>query len=231
VNADVGQSEVAMDIRESYDSAAAAYAEHLLDELARKPLDRHLLNRFAEETRGRGLVADLGCGPGHVARYLSEHGVTIFGVDFSSKMVAVAQSLHPDLDFRVEDMRRLSASDASLAGVVLFYSIVHFDLTDLPAVFREARRVLAPSGLALVSFHCVEEIVHRDELFGAAVSLDFRCHTSDNVVDALRSADLAVIEQVHREPYDGAEYPSRRCYLVARAAEQQHSAGGAARRR
>ena len=206
-----------MDVRESYDSAAAAYAEHLSDELVRKPLDRHLLNRFAEETRGRGPVADLGCGPGHVARYLSQQGVTIFGIDFSARMVAVAQSLHPDLDFRVEDMRRLSASDASLAGVVLFYSIVHFDLTELPPVFREARRVLVPGGLALVSFHAGEQIVHRDELFGAQVSLDFRCHAPDSVVEALRSASLAVIEQLHREPYEGVEYPSRRCYLVARA--------------
>ncbi len=206
-----------MDVRESYDSAAAAYAEHLSDEPARKPLDRHLLNRFAEETRGRGLVADLGCGPGHVVRYLSQQGITIFGVDFSPKMVAVAQSLHPDLDFRVEDMRRLSASDSSLAGVVLFYSIVHFDLAELPPVFREVRRVLMPGGLALVSFHIGEQVVHRDELFGAQVSLDFRCHTPENIVEALRSANLAVIEQVHREPYDGAEYPSRRCY-VAQAA-------------
>ncbi len=70
-----------MDVRESYHSAAAAYTEHLSAELERKPLDRHLLNRFAEETRGRGLVADLGCGPGHVARYLSQQGVTIFGLD------------------------------------------------------------------------------------------------------------------------------------------------------
>ncbi|HZL84795.1 MAG TPA: class I SAM-dependent methyltransferase [Candidatus Krumholzibacteria bacterium] len=207
-----------MDIRESYDSAAAAYAEHLSDELARKPLDRHLLNRFAEETRGRGLVADLGCGPGHVARYLSQQGITIFGVDFSPKMVAVAQSMNPDLDFRVEDMRQLKASDASLAGVVLFYSIVHFDVTELPPVFREARRVLVPGGLALVAFHIGEQVVHRDELFGARVSLDFRCHTPENVAKALQSANLVVIEQVHREPYDGAEYPSRRCYLVARAA-------------
>lgn len=207
-----------MDIRESYDSAAAAYAEHLSDELVRKPLDRHLLNRFAEETRGRGLVADLGCGPGHIARYLSQQGVTIFGIDFSAKMVAVARSLHPDLDFRLEDMRHLNASDAGLAGVVLFYSIVHFDLTELSPVFREVRRVLVPGGLALVSFHIGEEVVHRDELFGAQVSLDFRCHVPESVVEALRLESLAVIERVHREPYDGAEYPSRRCYLLARAA-------------
>jgi hypothetical protein len=29
------------------------------------------------DTRGRGLVADLGCGPGHVARYLQEQGVDV----------------------------------------------------------------------------------------------------------------------------------------------------------
>jgi len=207
-----------MDIRESYDSAAAAYAEHLSDELASKPLDRHLLNRFAEETRGRGPVADLGCGPGHVARYLSQQGVTIFGVDFSAKMVAMARNLNPDVDFRVEDMRHLSASDASLAGLVLFYSIVHFDLPELCSVFREARRVLVAGGLALVSFHAGEYVVHRDELFGAPVSLDFRAHLPETIVEALRSASFAVIEEVQREPYEGAEYPSRRCYLFARAA-------------
>ncbi|MGF1575773.1 MAG: class I SAM-dependent DNA methyltransferase [Cyanophyceae cyanobacterium] len=207
-----------MDIRESYDSAATSYAEHLSDELAHKPLDRHILNRFAEETRGRGLVADLGCGPGHVARYLSQQGVTTFGVDLSAKMVAVARNLHPTIDFRVEDMKHLSASDASLAGIVLFYSIVHFDLPELPSVFREARRVLVDGGLALISFHVGDYIVHRDELFGAPVSLDFRAHLPESIVDALRSASFAVIEQVLREPYEGAEYPSRRCYLVARAA-------------
>ncbi|HXU30273.1 MAG TPA: hypothetical protein VN851_06840, partial [Thermoanaerobaculia bacterium] len=59
-------------LRTSYDSVAAAYVEHLCSELSGKPLDRHLLNRFAEEVRDRGPVGDLGCGPGHVARYLHD---------------------------------------------------------------------------------------------------------------------------------------------------------------
>jgi len=205
-----------MDVRESYDAAAAAYAEHLSDELERKPLDRHLLNRFAEETRCRGPVADIGCGPGHVAGYLARQGVTVFGVDVSPRMVAVARALNPGLEFRVEDMRRLGASDASLAGVVLFYSIVHFDSTELPAVFREARRVVVPGGLALVSFHIGDEVVHVDDLFGARVSLDFRFHVPGRIVEALRSASLEVIEHVEREPYVGAEHATRRCYLLAR---------------
>lgn len=207
-----------MDVRESYDSAAAAYAEHLAGELAGKPLDRHLLNRFAEATRGRGIVADLGCGPGHVARFLSQQGVAIYGVDFSERMIGEARSLYPELDFRVEDMRHLDASDESLAGAVLFYSIVHFDVTELVSVFREVQRVLVRGGVALVAFHVGDEIVHRDELFGAPVSLDFRCHSLENVIGALQSNQLEVIEQVCREPYAGVEYPSRRGYLLARAA-------------
>lgn len=206
-----------MDVRQSYDSAAQAYAEHLASELERKPLDRHLLNRFAESVRGRGLVADLGCGPGHVARYLHEQGVEMVGIDLSPEMVRVASNLHPGLPFRAGDMRQLDLADASLAGAVAFYAIVHFLPAELGSIFREMRRALAPGGLVLIAFHIGDQSVHLDELFGAPVSLDFQFHLSGPVVDALRSERLTVIEHVEREPYEGAEHPSRRCYLLARA--------------
>ena len=207
-----------MDVRESYDSAAKAYAEHLAGELEHKPLDRHLLNRFGEAMRGRGLVADLGCGPGHVAGYLREQGVHVLGIDLSPEMVREASSLHPGLAFQVGDMRELDIPDAGLAGVVAFYSIVHFSIPELGPIFQQIRRALAPGGLALLAFHIGDQFVHVDDLFGAPVSLDFRFHLPGQVIEALRSARLTVFEHVEREPYEGVEYPSRRCYLLARAA-------------
>jgi SAM-dependent methyltransferase len=206
-----------MDVRESYDSAAEAYARHLASELAHKPLDRHLLNRFAEEMRGRGVVADIGCGPGHVARYLHDQGVTVIGIDLSPVMVECAARLNPGLEFRVGDMRDLDLPPSSVAGIVAFYSIVHVEPDELGAIMRELRKVLAPEGLALISFHVGNEVVHVDELFGAPVNLDFRFHAPAEVIAALRAAPFAVVEHVEREPYVGAEYQSRRCYLLARA--------------
>lgn len=206
-------------VRDSYDSAARAYADHLFTELEQKPLDRHLLNRLAESVRGRGRVVDLGCGPGHISRYLHEQGVSVVGVDLSPEMIRVAGELTPGIDFRVGDMRRLDFADDSLAGVVAFYSIVHFDAAGLSAIFREMRRVVHPDGLALVSFHAGDAVEHVDDLFGAPVSLDFRFHRPDDVIEALRSAQFHVAERVEREPYEGAEYPSNRCYLLARAAK------------
>jgi SAM-dependent methyltransferase len=207
-----------MDVRESYDSAAEAYAEHLATELTQKPLDRHLLNRFAEEVRGRGLVADLGCGPGHVTRYLQEQGVTTLGIDLSEQMIKVARRLNPGIDFRIGDMTRVDLPDAALAGVIAFYSIVHFAPSELGAVMLELRRVLAVGGSALMAFHIGDEVVHVEDLFGAPVDLDFRFHAPEDVMDALRCAKLQVREHVEREPYEGVEYPSRRCYLLATAA-------------
>jgi SAM-dependent methyltransferase len=206
-----------MDVRDSYDSAADAYAEHLATELAQKPLDRNLLDRFAEEVRSRGLVADLGCGPGHVARHLHEQGVTVVGIDLSPGMVRVAADLHPGIEFRVGDMSRLDLPDASLAGVVAFYSIVHFGPAEFGAIFRQIRRVLMSGGLALFSFHIGDEVIHVEDLFGSPVSLDFRFYIPSVVIKELRRAHLVVLEHVEREPYGGVEYPSRRCYLLARA--------------
>jgi SAM-dependent methyltransferase len=204
-------------VRESYDSAAQAYAEHLANELDGKPLDRHLLNRFAEEVRGRGTVVDLGCGPGHVARYLNDHGATVTGIDLSAEMIRVAALGNPGIELRVGDITRLDAGDGAYIGAVLFYSIVHFNVSELGLALREVRRVLAPGGLALIAFHVGDQTVHVDELFGAPVSLDFCFFQPAIVCEALLGAGFRVIEQVEREPYEGAEYPSRRCYLLARA--------------
>jgi SAM-dependent methyltransferase len=205
-----------MDVRESYDAAAEGYADQLFEELRGKPLDRHLLNRFAEELRGRGVVLEVGCGPGQISRFLHDGGCDVLGTDLSPAMVRVAGERTPAVRFQEADLRRLPFDDASMAGVVAFYAIVHFTPDELPEIFRELRRVLAPGGLVLVAFHAGDEVIHADELFGAQVSLDFRFHHPQAVSAAMEGAGLHVIETVEREPYEGLEHASRRCYLLAR---------------
>ena len=214
-------SEDASRTRESYDELAATYTERLFTELAGKPLDRHLLNRLAEDVRDHGLVADLGCGPGHVARYLHDQGVRMLGIDLSPRMIDSARQRSPDIEFRVGDMRALDLPDAALAGIVAFYSLIHIGEPEMGATLRELRRVLAPGGLLLVAFHIGEETVHRDELWGHPVSLDFRFLMPSPMVARLIEAGFAVLERVEREPYPEVEHPSRRCYLLARSPADQ----------
>ena len=69
----------------SYDSVADEYVRRIFAELEHKPLDRELLDRFAASVRDVEPACDLGCGPGHVARYLHERGVQVFGVDIGDE--------------------------------------------------------------------------------------------------------------------------------------------------
>ncbi|HEX6575392.1 MAG TPA: methyltransferase domain-containing protein [Gemmatimonadaceae bacterium] len=204
-------------VRSSYDSAAKAYADHLFDELDGKPLDRHLLNRFVDEFANHGKIIDLGCGPGHIAKYVHDRGGDVIGIDLSPSMIAVARERVPDVPFHEGDMRSLDLRDHSADGLISFYSIVHFTAEALPDVFTEARRVITPDGLFLIAFHIGEESNHVDELFGESVSLDFQFHQPEIVAGALQRSGFRVIERTEREPYPEAEYPSRRCYMLARA--------------
>lgn len=202
--------------RASYDTIAADYVARIYTELGGKPLDRHLLNRFAEEVRERGPVVDMGCGPGHVARYLHAQGAQALGIDLSPEMIRLARELNPDLEFRVGDMRALELPDEALAGICAFYSLIHIEESEMVPTLREFRRVLSPDGVLLVAFHIGQQTVHLDEMWGHPVSLDFRFFLPEAMMASLNEAGFQVLEQCEREPYAGVEHPSRRCYLLAR---------------
>lgn len=203
----------------SYDRIADDYVRRIYGELAHKPLDRQLLDEFADRTRGHGVVCELGCGPGHVARYLHERGVAICGVDLSQEMVKRALALNPGIEFYQGDMRQLAFADDAWAGIVAFYSIVHIPHSELTTALSEWRRVLRPGGLVLLAFHVGDETVHYDELWSHEVSLDFVLFRPDQVASSLREAGFNVERSVERDPYPDVEHPSRRAYLFATTTE------------
>ena len=205
------------EVQSSYDRVADEYARHIYDELRHKPLDRQLLDRFADRVRGTGIACDLGCGPGQVARYLSERKVEICGVDLSPRMIERARQLNPDIEFTQGDMLSLSWPDQEWAGIAAFYAIVNLKPTDLVRAMREMHRVLRPGGWLLMSFHVGEEIEHVDDLWDCRVSLDFYFYRPEQVIRDLRSAGFAIEEVIERDPYPPEiEYQSRRAYVFAR---------------
>lgn len=206
------------DIQSSYDLIADEYVRRIFDELDHKPLDRELLDRFAERVRDRGPVLDIGCGPGIVARYLRHRQVQVTGVDLSLGMVERARALNPGIDFVQGDMRSLDVPDGALGGIVGFYSIIHIPPDDVVAVLRELRRALRPDGLLLLSFHIGSEPVHLDEMWGHRVTLDFFFFETEPMKAYLREAGFEVDDTIERDPYPEVEVQTRRAYLFARAA-------------
>jgi SAM-dependent methyltransferase len=204
------------DVRDSYDRVAADYVERIAGELEHKPFDRAYLDRLAADLADAGPVAELGCGPGHVGRYLHDRGVSVSGLDLSRGMIEEARRLNPGMEFVVGDMLDLPYANESLAALVAFYAIIHFDSVQLDQALQEFQRVLRPGGLAAVAFHVGEETLHRDEWWGHRISFDFHLLQPADVSRRAVAAGLTVEELVEREPYSEVEYPSRRTYMRLR---------------
>ena len=207
-------------VQTAYDRVAVEYAARIYGELADKPFDRAILERFAALAGPLGSICDLGCGPGHVARYLHDHGrqhgVEVIGVDLSPAMVAEARRLNPDLRFEQGTMLALDFADEQLGGIVAAYSIVNVPRDEQTIVFAECRRVLKPGGRLLVAFHVGTDVVHLEEWWEIPVSVDFYFFEPDEVEARLVAAGFSIEERHVREPYPDVEHPSRRAYLLAR---------------
>jgi SAM-dependent methyltransferase len=210
-----GQS--AHDPRTSYDAVADDYTARVAAELQHKPFDRLFLDQFAERVRDFGWVADIGCGPGHVACYLHDRGVRVVGIDLSPRMIECARKLHPTIEFQQTDMEALPVPNETWAGLVAFYSLIHVPRERVVATLREFRRVLRPRGLLLLAFHIGAEVVHLDEWWNHRVSIDFVFFRSDEVEGYLTTAGFEVERSTERDPYPPeVEHQSRRGYIVAR---------------
>jgi SAM-dependent methyltransferase len=117
-------------------------------------------------TADGGPVADVGCGPGHVTAYLHDLGVDAFGIDLSPVMVDVARRDHPHLRFDVGSMTDLDLADASVAGLLAFWSLIHIPDDAVPTVFRHFQRALRPGGPLLLGFHVGDESRLKTEGYG-----------------------------------------------------------------
>jgi SAM-dependent methyltransferase len=208
-----------IDVQSSYDRVADEYVRRIAGELAGKPFDRELLDHFANRVRDSGVVCDMGCGPGHVARYLHDRGISICGVDLSPEMVARARSLNPGITFTQGDMRQLAAGDLTWSAIVAFYAIIHIPRADVIRTLRELRRTLIHDGLLLMAFHVGDNRLHLDEWWGYEVNVDFNFFQTKEMVEYLRTAGFAIEEAVERDPYPDVEHQSRRAYLLARRAD------------
>jgi SAM-dependent methyltransferase len=138
-------------IRSSYDAAAAGYAASSANSLAAEPVLRTMLTLFAELAPA-GRVADVGCGPGHVAAFLRGQGLDVFGVDLSPGMVEQARAGYPDLRFEVGSMTGLAHPGGSLSGLNAWFSTIHIPDRELPGVLAEFYRVLAAGAPLMLAF-------------------------------------------------------------------------------
>jgi ubiquinone/menaquinone biosynthesis C-methylase UbiE len=197
MNADVRLDSV----RSTYDAVAESYARLLPDASFEAPADHGMISAFvAHVTEGNAQsVVDAGCGTGRMTLLLASLGVDVSGIELSPGMISVARRNYPELSFAAARLSELPFADMQLGGVFAWYSIIHSPPEELPRVFAEFFRVLAPGGHALLSFQVGEGHRHVSRAYGHDVSLETWLFTPETIAGLLTDAGFSVTARMTRQ--------------------------------
>lgn len=204
-------------VRASYQALAATYADRLDGELADLPFERWLLDRVATAV-GAHPVADVGCGPGHVAAYLAAQGARAVGYDLTPAMVEQARRLHPEVPVEVLDLHRIlkPRDDDGWGAVLAWYSLIHLAPSELPEAVGALTRVLRPGGWLVLGLHAGPALRHTDEWLDVAVDIDVVQHDPAHVLEVVAAAGLRDVEWYLRGPLTARGETTDRLYVVGR---------------
>lgn len=180
----------------AYDARSADYIALVgeVDQLAQQ--DREVIGGWADAASGR--ILDAGCGPGLWTRFLHDAGHDVFGIDASDQFIAHARAQHSQLTFVRGSFADLPVPQASLGGILAWYSLIHTPPEELPAVLAEFARVLAPGGSILIGFF---DGAPREPFAHAVTTAYF--WTPDALAELLEPAGFTVTASESRERVAG----------------------------
>jgi malonyl-CoA O-methyltransferase len=138
-------------IRLSFDRAASSYDRHAV---LQREIESRLLERVEFQRHEPGMILDLGCGTGSASRTLARQypRASVIALDWAPAMLAKAGETlgedHPEgraFSRLCADMHTLPL--AARSADLVFSSLALQWSYDLPAVFREFRRIMKADGM------------------------------------------------------------------------------------
>lgn len=180
-------------------------------------------------------VLDLGCGSGRYTKELVRLGAKVEGIDKSDKLIKIAKTELPQVNFNVGSVEKLpyldSTFDYVFSGLVIDY------FPNLKKTFAEISRVLKDGGSFLLSGHVPYSFLttkvkgtdpqtfllgnyfNEGEVEREWASLDLKQiqyhHTFQTLVSSLVQNNLYIVEYLDMKPDDEAEKSGLKDYHEA----------------
>ncbi len=190
-------TEPSADVRDAYGALAHEYIELLGSTAAVHADDLELISRRLSIRPG--LVLDVGCGPGHLTEHLRSLGVDAVGIDQVGTFIEHARATYRSVHFELASLEHLPVPDRSVAGVLAWYSLIHFPPEELHDVLVELRRAMATGSTLVAGFFDGESV----EPFDHRVVTACRWPV-DELSEQLRYAGFIEVERQQRPGVDEA---------------------------
>lgn len=114
------------------------------------PFQMDLYKKYVSDDKK---ILDIGCGYGRILKELYDNGYTnLLGIDFSSEMIKLANSLYPYINFNITNGDKLNYEDNSIDSIILFAVLTCiYDNNSQLNLINEIYRVLKKDGIIYIN--------------------------------------------------------------------------------
>ena len=135
---------VEKNVYEAYENIAELYDKELWNDMPyNNQIDEFL--RMLKENK----VLDVGCAMGSFTKYVADKGYKIDGIDFSPKMIEIANKKVKNADFYVMNMLDITLSE-KYNGIMAINSLIHIEKSKMIKVIEEFKKVLEADGIIFI---------------------------------------------------------------------------------
>ena len=136
-----------MNLKDTYNRIAEDwYRDHHQDDWWVEGTDK-----FISFLKPGDRVLDVGCGAGVKSDYLIQKGLDVIGIDFSEKMIGLAQKNVPEGKFQVLDLYQLDALREVFDGDFAQAVLLHVPKEKITAVMKLLVEKIKPNGYLYIA--------------------------------------------------------------------------------
>ena len=159
---------------------------------------------FISNIKGKKIL-DVGCGIGRDAKYFSEQGYSITGIDLTPEFIDIAKKNVPSGHFYIADMRKMIFMDDYFDGIWSMASILHIPKKEANKTLEEHSRILKSKGIMFLStMEGKGESPLPASLKYGGHSKFFYCYQEDELKELLESSGFSI------EKFERDEKPERK---------------------
>ncbi|MFX0105502.1 MAG: class I SAM-dependent methyltransferase [Candidatus Hodarchaeota archaeon] len=140
-------NEISKIVEQGYNKIAEDYYNH-------RNLNKfnNELEEFASLLSNNAHVLDVGCGAGiPTAKFLTERGIQVTGIDLSDKMLSLARENVPSAEFIKMDINKLEFNENTFDGIISVYTLFHVPKEKHFEIFKKFYKILKSDGIILIN--------------------------------------------------------------------------------
>jgi ubiquinone/menaquinone biosynthesis C-methylase UbiE len=148
--------------KKNYNLHAKSFAEYA--KIYRGGFEKKI-EQFSKQFKKGSRILDIGCGSGRDAKYFSDKGFEVVGIDLSEELIKICQETSKGT-FMLMDFEKIEFPDHSFDGVWAIASLVHVPKKNLSKALRKIKKIIKKNGHIFATFRFGDKEVILKDLRG-----------------------------------------------------------------